>query len=43
MNWRVRWDDIMFGSLENDRKLKRQNSSVSRVSFFPCLKIGVIF
>ncbi|XP_021375586.1 atrial natriuretic peptide receptor 1-like isoform X2 [Mizuhopecten yessoensis] len=29
MNWRVRWEDIMFGSMENDKKLKRQGSSVS--------------
>ncbi|XP_061185409.1 atrial natriuretic peptide receptor 1-like isoform X3 [Saccostrea echinata] len=29
MNWRVRWDDIMFGTMENDRKMRRQGSNLS--------------
>ncbi|XP_071081532.1 atrial natriuretic peptide receptor 1-like [Haliotis cracherodii] len=29
MNWRVRWDDIMFGAPEKNRKLERQGSRYS--------------
>lgn len=29
MNWRVRWDDIMFGTMENDRRMRRQGSNLS--------------
>ncbi|KAL5020578.1 hypothetical protein ScPMuIL_003470 [Solemya velum] len=29
MNWRVKWEDIMFGTLETDKKLKRQGSTLS--------------
>ncbi|XP_052084290.1 atrial natriuretic peptide receptor 1-like isoform X9 [Mytilus californianus] len=29
MNWRVKWEDIMFGTMENDKKLRRQGSTLS--------------
>ncbi|GFN88712.1 guanylate cyclase [Plakobranchus ocellatus] len=29
MNWRVRWDDILFGQPEKNRKLERQGSRLS--------------
>ncbi|KAK3094915.1 hypothetical protein FSP39_007846 [Pinctada imbricata] len=29
MNWRVRWEDIMFGTMENDSKMRRQGSNIS--------------
>ncbi|XP_071098571.1 atrial natriuretic peptide receptor 1-like [Haliotis cracherodii] len=29
MNWRVRWEDILFGSPEKNRKLERQGSRLS--------------
>ena len=29
MNWRVRWEDIMFGTMENDAKMRRQGSNIS--------------
>jgi hypothetical protein len=29
MNWRVKWEDIMFGTMEGERKLKRQGSTLS--------------
>ena len=33
MNWRVRWDDILFSQPEKNRKLERQGSRLSlRVS-----------
>lgn len=35
MNWRVKWEDIMLGTIEGDRKMKKQaasNLSLARVS-----------
>ena len=35
MNWRVKWEDIMFGTMEGDRRSKKQqgsNLSLARVS-----------
>ena len=35
MNWRVKWEDIMLGTIEGERKLKKQaasNLSLARVS-----------
>ena len=29
MNWRVRWEDVMIGSPEKNRKLERQGSRMS--------------
>ena len=31
MNWRVRWEDILFGSPEKNKKLERQGSKLSLV------------
>lgn len=36
MNWRVRWEDILFGSPEKSKRLERQGSrlSLNRVTHF---------
>jgi len=37
MNWRVKWEDIMLGTIEGDRKMKKQaasNLSLARVSCY---------
>ena len=31
MNWRVKWEDILFGTMEGDRKQKGSNLSIGRV------------
>ena len=34
MNWRVKWEDIMLGTIEGERKMKKQaasNLSLARV------------
>lgn len=31
MNWRVKWEDILFGSPEKNKKLERQGSKLSLV------------
>lgn len=36
MNWRVRWEDIILGTFEGERKMKKQaasNLSLARVRF----------
>ncbi|KAK7089338.1 hypothetical protein V1264_024436, partial [Littorina saxatilis] len=36
MNWRVRWEDILFGSPEKNKKLERQGSKLSLVKRGSC-------